>query len=52
MKIVDYFIETGVSAGDLSEKVREDIADGWQPYGEPFIDIRREGYCQALMKYE
>lgn len=46
MKIVDY------KMFNMTEKnPKELIAQGWQPFGSPYID--EEGYdCQAMVKYE
>jgi hypothetical protein len=60
-KIIDYRIISGFTEeakrndhdGDIQllKLVWENIEDGWQPLGSPFLD--RNGWvCQAMVKYE
>ena len=56
--IIDYimikegkFIGHNLPPRSISSAVREYIEKGYQPFGNPFIDIA-SGICQAMVKYE
>lgn len=54
-KIVDYKIVLK-GCDDLSEvekNIRQEIGEGWQPLGAPFIGGKDNSYMiQAMVKYE
>ncbi len=56
-KIIDYYICRHEYICDLSTKVSELIADGWQPYGVPSMELPRNEtdsfhHYQPMVKYE
>lgn len=41
------------SPHDLETDMNELLADGWEPYGDPILNMRQDGetwYAQALIK--
>jgi len=53
-RICDYKLLEGSSEKVLSEKVRESICEGWQPYGSPSVAKGNTNvvFIQAVVKYE
>ena len=50
-KIIDYKVLLNDSASELSQQVKDNIKDGWQPFGAPFISDVLFTH-QAMVKYE
>ncbi|MGA7395225.1 MAG: DUF1737 domain-containing protein [Terrimicrobiaceae bacterium] len=46
--IIDYKTLEGERAGDLDGRVKEQIAEGYQPYGNPYAFGRN--FYQAMIK--
>ena len=46
--IIDYKTLEGERAADLDERVQEQIAEGYQPYGNPYAFGRN--FYQAMIK--
>ena len=50
MKIIDYKVLYGVIIPDLENWVKEEIVEGWQPFGACFYVSNL--YLQPMVKYE
>jgi hypothetical protein len=50
-KITDYILIGGYDPLEAAKMVQEAIEQGYQPYGNPFMD-RLEFVIQAMVKYE
>lgn len=51
-KIIEYKIEYGSEANDLSYTISRMIENGWQPFGSPYYMENRGVHCQAMVVYE
>ena len=47
-KIIEYKTVEGGTPGKLDEQVKDLIAEGYQPYGNPYVVGRQ--ICQAMIK--
>lgn len=56
-KITGYrILSVGSDPDELEQLVRTHLAEGWQPFGSPFLTPETTDYypslCQAMVKYE
>lgn len=52
-KIIEYKIVQGSTVEIMNKIVTDEISNGWELYGFPFIDtLKFNGYSQAMVKYE
>jgi hypothetical protein len=47
-KIIEYKTVEGGTPGKLDEQIKDLIAEGYQPYGNPYVIGRQ--ICQAMIK--
>ncbi len=50
-KIVDYTTAIGSLLQGVDIRVCELIAEGFQPFGDPYLMDHEENVCQAMVKY-
>jgi len=51
MKIIEYLIITENYTGDMTRRINDYIAAGWQPFGGIAYNSNRSYYSQAVVKY-
>lgn len=50
MAYTDYKVVVGSNAEDLTEQIKDAIADGFQPFGHPLIQWGSFSLAQAVVK--
>jgi hypothetical protein len=52
VKIAEYFLAVENTVEDLNKMISGSIANGWQPYGDPFSAIQTSYYERRPESYE